>query len=79
MPYWTTDIGGFFRPGNSQYTDENYHELLIRWFQWVAFNPIYRNHGYQSETEPWKYGPIVEDNVKRISQLRYRLLPYIYS
>ncbi len=31
LPYWTTDIGGFFRPGESQYTDEKYHELLIRW------------------------------------------------
>jgi alpha-D-xyloside xylohydrolase len=79
MPYWTTDIGGFFRPGQSQYSDENFRELLIRWFQWGAFNPIYRNHGYQSETEPWKYGEQVENNVKKISYLRYRLLPYIYS
>jgi len=79
MPYWTTDIGGFFRPGNSQYTDEKYHELLIRWFQWGAFNPIFRVHGYQSETEPWKYGQQVEDNIKKILSLRYRLLPYIYS
>ena len=55
-PYWTTDIGGFFRPGHSQYTDEKYHELLTRWYQWGAFNPIFRMHGYQTETEPWKYG-----------------------
>ena len=27
MPYWTTDIGGFFRPGHSQYTDGKYQEL----------------------------------------------------
>ena len=47
FPYWTTDIGGFFRPGPSQYTDEKYHELLIRWYQWGAFNPIFRMHGYQ--------------------------------
>lgn len=79
MPYWTTDIGGFFRPGKSQYTDENFRELLIRWFQWGVFNPIYRNHGYQSETEPWKYGKQVEENVQKMLNLRYRLLPYIYS
>ncbi|MBN2426004.1 MAG: DUF5110 domain-containing protein [Calditrichaceae bacterium] len=79
MPYWTTDIGGFFRPGNSQYTDEKYHELLIRWFQWGAFNPIFRMHGYQSETEPWKYGQQVEGNISKMLDLRYRLLPYIYS
>jgi len=79
LPYWTTDIGGFFRPGNSQYSDEKYHELLIRWFQWGTFNPVFRIHGYQTETEPWKYGQIVEDNFRKMLNLRYRLLTYIYS
>jgi alpha-D-xyloside xylohydrolase len=79
MPYWTTDIGGFFRPGKSQYTDENYRELLIRWYQWGVFNPIFRIHGYQSETEPWRYGQRVEENMRKMLYLRYRLLPYIYS
>lgn len=79
FPYWTTDIGGFFRPGNLQYNDEEYHELLTRWFQWGVFNPIFRIHGYQSETEPWKFGKQVEDNMRKMLNLRYRLLPYIYS
>jgi len=79
LPYWTTDIGGFFRPGSSQYTDEKFHELLTRWHQWGTFNPIFRNHGYQTETEPWKYGEIVEENMRNMLDLRYRLLPYIYS
>ena len=79
LPYWTTDIGGFFRSGKSQYTDEKYHELLIRWYQWGAFNPIFRIHGYQSETEPWNYGQEVENNMRKMLNLRYRLLPYIYS
>jgi len=79
MPYWTTDIGGFFRSGTAQYTDENYHELLTRWFQWGVFNPIFRIHGYQSETEPWKFGQQVEDNMRKMLNLRYRLLSYIYS
>jgi alpha-D-xyloside xylohydrolase len=72
MPYWTTDIGGFFRPGQSQYTDEKYQELLTRWFQWGVFNPIFRIHGYQ-------YGPGVESNMRKMLDLRYRLMPYIYS
>ncbi len=59
FPYWTTDIGGFFRPAD-QYTSADYHELLIRWFQFGAFCPIFRIHGYRSETEMWKYGPEVE-------------------
>jgi len=79
LPYWTTDIGGFFRPGSSQYTDEKYQELLTRWYQWGTFNPIFRMHGYQTETEPWKYGQSVEDNMRKMLNLRYRLLPYIYS
>ena len=79
LPYWTTDIGGFFRPGISQYTDEKYQELLTRWYQWGTFNPIFRMHGYQTETEPWKYGQTVEDNMRKMLNLRYRLLPYIYS
>jgi alpha-D-xyloside xylohydrolase len=79
LPYWTSDIGGFFRPGPSQYTDERYHELLTRWFQWGTFCPIFRVHGYQSETEPWKYGPTVEANMRKMLNLRYRLIPYIYS
>lgn len=79
MPYWTTDIGGFFRPGKSQYTDEKYNELLMRWYQWGVFNPIFRIHGYQTETEPWKNGSVVESNIRQLLDLRYRLIPYIYS
>lgn len=78
FPYWTTDIGGFFRPVD-QYTSPEYRELLIRWFQFGAFCPIFRIHGFRSETEMWKYGPEVEKVLRRYDELRYRLLPYIYS
>jgi len=78
FPYWTTDIGGFFRPID-QYASADYHELLIRWFQFGAFCPIFRIHGYRSETEMWKYGPEVKRILTQYDQLRYRLLPYIYS
>jgi alpha-D-xyloside xylohydrolase len=78
QPYWTTDIGGFFRP-NDQYTSDDYHELLIRWFEFGTFCPIFRIHGYRSETEMWKYGPEVEQDLRQFDTLRYRLLPYIYS
>ena len=78
LPYWTTDVGGFFRP-KDQYTSEAYHELLIRWFEYGAFCPIFRVHGYQSNAEPWNYGLKVENILTRYDELRYRLLPYIYS
>lgn len=79
MPYWTTDIGGFFRPGAGQYTDTLYHDILTRWFQFGTFNTIFRIHGYQTETEPWKYGDTVMGHMRSMLNLRYRLLPYIYS
>ena len=78
FPYWTTDIGGFFRP-EDQYTSKAYRELLVRWFEFGAFSPIFRVHGYKSETEMWKYGPEVERILIEYDKLRYRLLPYIYS
>jgi alpha-D-xyloside xylohydrolase len=51
----------------------------MRWFQWGVFSPIFRMHGYQTETEPWKYGEKIESNMRDLMNLRYQLLPYIYS
>ncbi|MBO9624396.1 MAG: DUF5110 domain-containing protein [Sphingomonas sp.] len=79
MPYWTVDAGGFFRPGKSQYSDPAYHERLIRWLQFGTFLPLQRVHGYQSDTEFWHYGPEVERLARACLELRYRLLPYVYS
>lgn len=42
IPWWTTDIGGFYG-GNIH--DEHFRECLIRWFQWGAFCPVFRLHG----------------------------------
>jgi alpha-D-xyloside xylohydrolase len=78
LPYWTTDIGGFFRP-DDQYTSPTYYELLIRWFQYGSFCPVFRVHGYKSNAELWNYGPDVEKVLTQYDELRYRLLPYIYS
>ncbi len=79
MPYWTTDTGGFFRPGGGQYQDKGFHERFIRWFQYSTFCPLQRVHGYQTDTEFWRYGPEVEEEARRYLDLRYRLFPYIYS
>jgi alpha-D-xyloside xylohydrolase len=78
IPYWSEDIGGFFRP-DDQYTSPDYHNLLVRWFQFGSFTPIYRVHGGGSRTEIWNYGPDVEAHLNATSNLRYRLIPYIYS
>lgn len=78
LPWWTYDAGGFFRPGD-QYTNTGYHEQLIRWIQAGTFFLLMRVHGYMSNTEPWRYGEKVEHIIARYLDLRYRLLPYIYS
>ena len=44
IPWWTTDIGGFF--GANIY-DESYHEVFVRWFEYGAFCPVMRLHGYR--------------------------------
>ena len=77
LPYWTTDCGGFFRP-RDQYQSEDFADLLIRWFQFSTFSPVQRIHGYQSETEFWKFPQALETLVS-YDHLRYRLLPYNYS
>ena len=48
LPWWTTDIGGFH--GGNIY-DPKFHELLVRWFEFGAFCPVMRLHGFR---EPFK-------------------------
>lgn len=79
MPYWTTDTGGFFRPGKTQYTDPAYRERFVRWLGFSIFTPLTRVHGYMTNTEPWNYGPEMVEQEKSLIDLRYMLLPYIYS
>ena len=79
MPYWTTDTGGFFRPGRTQYTDPAYRERFIRWLEFSTFSPLMRVHGYQTNTEPWNYGLEMVNEERKLIDLRYQLLPYIYS
>lgn len=79
IPYWTTDIGGFFvnYPGGAN--NPEYRELYTRWFQFGAFCPIFRSHGTNTPREMWQFGPEVEQVLLKYDNLRYRLMPYIYS
>ena len=78
VPWWTYDAGGFFRPGN-QYNDKAYIERLLRWVEISVYLPLMRVHGYQSDTEPWRYGDEAKGIIAKSLEERYRLLPYIYS
>jgi alpha-glucosidase len=67
------DIGGF---AGSPPAD-----LLTRWFEVGALNPIYRDHTGKgtADQEPWVHGPEHEAIRRRYVELRYKLLPYIYT
>jgi len=77
MPYWTTDIGGYF------YTDWSTvanNELMIRWFQYGAFCPIFRIHGQgEKALVSSSFTQSTKTNLAATDRLRYRLMPYIYS
>ncbi|MEM1522641.1 MAG: glycoside hydrolase family 31 protein [Thermofilaceae archaeon] len=73
VPFVGADVGGFFgRPTP---------ELLVRWYQVAAFTPLCRNHQCMGsyDHEPWFHGPTAREAIKRVLELRYRLLPYLYS
>ncbi len=72
MPYWTTDIGGYFGTPSE--------ELFTRWFQFGAFSPTFRIHG-QAPKELYgsQWSAQGKANMLVVDQLRYRLMPYIYS
>lgn len=62
--------------------DYGYRELYVRWFEYGAFLPMFRSHGTDTPREVWNFGkkgePFYDALVKTI-ELRYRLMPYIYS
>lgn len=91
-PYVTFDIGGFFVDRKEQWfwdgdytggvADLGYRELYTRWLQLGVFLPMFRSHGTDTPREPWQFGepgtPFY-DAILRFIELRYRLLPHIYS
>lgn len=86
LPYWAMDIGGFSteaRYQNAQGDDlDEWREQLTRWYQFGAFCPLFRVHGEFPYREMYLVAP--EDHpayqaMLSYDQLRYRLMPYIYS
>ena len=84
IPFWNTDLGGFFYWEFEQ-SPKNpaLQELQTRWMQWGTFMPLMRNHCSSpmvSELyEFGKQGDWAYDAIVKAIKLRYRLLPYIYS
>ena len=84
-PYWNSDIGGFFAGrynagGGAKNPD--FQELYVRWMQFAAFTPMMRSHGTDIKREIYQFGKRGEwafDVQEKYINLRYSLLPYIYS
>jgi len=70
-----SDIGGFIGEPDG--------ELYTRWMQMAVFHPFCRTHSASNETgfnqEPWSFGTQYEAICKKYINLRYRLLPYLYT
>ena len=59
--------------------NDDYPELITRWYEYATFTPTLRAHGLRKGTEVWSYGKQAEDIISRYLKLRYRLMPYLYS
>ncbi|MEJ1222248.1 glycoside hydrolase family 31 protein [Sediminicola sp. 1XM1-17] len=68
-----SDIGGFAEQPNG--------ELFARWIQMGVFHPFCRVHssGDHGDQEPWSFDKEVTDIVRKFIELRYQLLPYLYT
>lgn len=82
IPWWTTDIGGFI--GGDPRT-EYFRELIVRWFQYGVFCPLFRLHGMRepvqngsgAPNEVWSFGDDVFQILRPFLFMRERLKPYI--
>lgn len=87
IPYWNTDIGGFFAGAYKKGFSEgaknpSFQELYVRWLQFGAFTPMMRSHGTDIPREIYNFGKkgeTIYDAIAKTIDLRYSLLPYIYS
>ena len=90
IPWWTTDIGGFY--GGDIESDE-FRELIVRWFQYGVFCPVFRLHGSRNghdrtrdiiepsggDNELWSFGDRDYEILRDLVFLRERLRPYIHD
>lgn len=89
IPWWTTDIGGFHN-GNPK--EPEFQELIIRWFQYGVFCPIFRLHGVREpanftsvpdltgvENEVWSFGEKAYEIITKLMELREKIMPYIMA
>jgi alpha-glucosidase len=73
MGFTGSDIGGFAEQPNG--------ELFARWIQLGVYHPFCRVHssGEHGDQEPWSFGKEVIDITRKFVEIRYQLLPYLYT
>ncbi len=73
MGFTGSDIGGF--------AEQPSGELYARWIQLGVFHPFCRTHssGDHGDQEPWSFDSEVTDISRKFIELRYQLLPYLYT
>jgi alpha-D-xyloside xylohydrolase len=84
IPWWTTDIGGF--DGGDPATPY-FRELIVRWFQYGAFCPLFRLHGNRkpftdssgAPNEFWSFGEEAYEIIREVLFMRERLRPYVMA
>ena len=74
LVWWTCDIGGFI-------TDDSespaFSELMIRWYQYGMFLPVFRTHGRRENNEAWNLGNGSYPHIRAVMEARERLRPYV--
>lgn len=75
IPYWNTDTGGF---NDNSPANAAYDEVFTRWFQFSTFCPMLRIHG-NNDKAIYNFPSATETILITYDQLRYHLIPYIYS
>lgn len=76
IPWWSCDIGGFITHDN---TSPRFHELMVRWYQYGVFLPIFRTHsdGARPNNEAWTIGGDSYAHIRAAILLREHLRPYV--
>jgi alpha-D-xyloside xylohydrolase len=72
--FWSHDVGGF-TAASVQGMDK---DLFLRWLTFGMLSSHSRCHGIAPK-EPWLYGTNFMDEFRKIDELKYRLMPYVYA
>ena len=74
IPWGASEIGGFVTQDNHS---DRFHELMVRWYQYGVFTPVFRPHGDRKNNEAWSIGGDAYRHIRAAIFLRERLRPYI--